>query len=73
MQVEREQSTQADSLNFLHGMVDDIKRELGQLNSKTSDLENKGQDMAFIRGAVDRMEQEKFYQNLLISGIKDEH
>ena len=37
MQVEREQSTQADSLNFLHGMVDDMKRELGQLKSKTSD------------------------------------
>ena len=69
MQVEREQSTQADSLNFLHGIVDDMKRELGQLKSKTSDLENNGQDMALIRGAVDRMEQEKFYQNLLISGI----
>ena len=69
MQVEREQSTQADSLNFLHGMVDDMKQELGQLKSKTSDLENNGQDMALIRGAVDRMEQEKFYQNLLISGI----
>ena len=69
MQVNGERRTQADSLNDPHKMVDDKKQELGQLKSKTSNLENNGQYMESIRGSVDCMEQEKFYQNLLLSGI----
>ena len=67
--IESEQSSQAESLTYLHKDMDDAKNEITKLHATLSGLTKTNSIMDGLKTSVNRLEQEKSYRNLLISGI----
>ena len=67
--LEKEQVEQKASLNFLHGEMDDARKVITEIKSEMASLANKNSIVAGMKDTIDKLEQEKSYQNLLLCGI----
>lgn len=66
--LETEQQEQEKSLNFLHSQLDDTKVDIKKMQRELAQLAT-SQDKSQAKESVTRLEQEKSFQNLLVTGI----